>query len=187
MKKVLKIVLSGLFIALSIVLTRVFSAHVIIAGVPGARLAIGFVPIILASVILGPYFGMMVGAASDIIGFMLFPIGIYFPPITLTSALVGLLPYLIFRVLGKRKEWIRILSAVFVTQVSCSMFLQTLWISLLYNVPYQELFYPRALITAITIPAYYLFISIVLVGLKKANLITLDFKKPRLADSRQQV
>ena len=47
------LILAGLFIAISVILTRVFSADLLIAGVPSARLAIGFVPIILAGILLG--------------------------------------------------------------------------------------------------------------------------------------
>lgn len=165
-----KIVASGLLIALSVVLTRIFSADLVIAGVPAARLAIGYVPIIIASIILGPYFGMTVGAAADIIGFFLFPKGVYFPPITITSALVGLLPYLIVRLSGKLPYWLKILLAVAVTQITCSMFLQTIWLSLLYTAPFEALFYPRAVVVLITIPIYYILVYSIIIGLKKAKL-----------------
>ena len=100
--KVFKIVASGVLIALSIALTRLMSANLIIAGVPAVRLGVGFVPIMIAGVVLGPYYGMGVGATADLLGFLLFPMGVYFPPITLTSALVGLLPHLLFMLPRKR-------------------------------------------------------------------------------------
>ncbi len=169
--KAFKIVAAGVLIALSIALTRLMSANLLIAGVPAVRLGAGFVPIVMASVILGPYYGMAVGASADLLGYLMFPAGIYFLPITLTSALVGLLPYLVFRTLSHSKDWLRVLLAVALTQIICSMVLQTVWVSILYEVPYPVLFYPRAVVTLITIPLYYVIIQSVFIGLKKANLV----------------
>lgn len=171
-KKVYKLVISGLLIALSIVLTRVFSTHITIAGIPGARLAIGFVPIILASIAVGPYFGMAVGAIADILGYILFPFGAYFPPITVTSMLVGMIPYFMIKIIKTKKVWLKILTAVATTQILCSVFLQTLWIALLYNLSYGALFYPRAIVTLITIPIYFFLVYAISIALKKANLIS---------------
>lgn len=170
-EKTKKIVISSLLIAISIVLTRVFSTYLMIAGVPGARLAIGYVPIILAGIILGPYYGAMVGAIADVLGFFLAPVGVYFPLITLTSALVGILPYVIYTLTKKLKQWIRILLSVGITQIICSMFLQTLWLSMLLGKAYQIMFYPRALVTLITIPIYFILVYSIYAGLKKANLL----------------
>ena len=169
--KTSKLITAALLIALSIVLTRVFSANLLIAGVPAARLSVGFLPIILAGIALGPYFGMAVGAASDVLGYFLFPVGVYFPPITLTSALVGLLAYLIYRYTARSREWIRLLSCVAVTQIACSMLLQTLWISILYGKGYLVLFPARAITALITIPIYYFIIHAIVAGLKGAKLL----------------
>ncbi|MEZ4358466.1 MAG: folate family ECF transporter S component [Eubacteriales bacterium] len=170
-KKVYKVVAAGLLIALSIVLTRVFSTYLMIAGIPGARLAIGFVPIILASIALGPYFGMVTGALADVLGYVIFPSGAYFPPITITSMLVGIIPFLIVKVIKTKKVWAKVLVAVATTQILCSMFLQTLWIALLYDLSYGDLFFPRAVVTLITIPVYSLLIYYISIALKKANLM----------------
>ncbi len=166
------IVLAGFFIAISVLLTRVFSANLYIAGVNSARLAFGFVPIMLAGILLGPALGMCVGALADILGFLLFPTGMYYPLITLTSAMVGLLPWAIYRLTSKLSEWKRALLAVGITQVVCSMFLQTLWLSILFGKSYEVLFYPRAVIALIMIPVFFAIIQSVLTGLKKAKVIS---------------
>ncbi|MGI5918162.1 MAG: folate family ECF transporter S component [Christensenellales bacterium] len=169
--KVFKIVASGVLIALSIALTRLMSANLIIAGVPAVRLGVGFVPIMIAGVVLGPYYGMGVGATADLLGFLLFPMGVYFPPITLTSALVGLLPHLVFRMLPHVRDWVRVALAVTLTQIVCSMVLQTAWLSMLYGVPYAEMFYARAVAAAVTTPVYCVIVQAVFAGLKKAGLV----------------
>lgn len=170
-KKTYKIVAAGLLTALSVVLTRVFSTDMIIAGVPAARLAIGFVPIVLAGMMLGPYFGMGVGAVADVLGYLFFPSGVYFFGITITSALAGLLPFIVMRLTGKLHDWARVLLAVAVTQILCSMFLQTFWLSVLYGKAYEALFYPRAIVVLITIPIYFILVFAILTGLKKAKLM----------------
>lgn len=171
-KKVYKIVVSGLLIALSIVLTRIFALNFIIAGIPGARLAIGFVPIILGSMLLGPYFGAGIGALADIIGFLFFPTGPYFLLVTLTSALVGILPYLIMRITSKLKSWLQLLLSVGITQIACSMFLQSLWLSIMMSQPYEVYFYPRVIVTMVTIPVYFLLIYSAFVALRKTKYIS---------------
>lgn len=164
------VVVSGLLTALSIVLTRVFAANFPVFGVPAARLSIGFVPVMLAGMLCGPLWGMAVGGVADALGFLLFPSGVYFPPITLTSMLAGLLPALVMRYAGKAPEWLKALLGVTAVQVVCSMLLQTYWLSLLYVRAFGLLFYPRALVASATIPIYYLFVYSALAGLRKAGL-----------------
>lgn len=166
------LVIAGLFIAISVLLTRVFSANLMIAGVNSARLSIGFVPIMLAGILLGPGLGMCVGALADVLGFLLFPSGMYFPLLTLTSAVVGALPWAVYRLTAKFKEWLRVLLAVGVTQVACSMFMQTLWLSIMFGKSYELLFYPRAVIALVTIPIYFLIIQSVIAALRKAKIIS---------------
>jgi ECF transporter S component (folate family) len=165
------IVISGLLTALSIVLTRLFAANFMIVGVPAARLSIGFVPIILAGMILGPWWGAAVGALADVLGFLMFPSGIYFFPITITSALVGLLPGLIAFYLGKKPDWLKALLNVAIVQIFCSMLLQTYWISLLYGKAFNIFFAPRAIVALALIPVYYIFVYSVFAALKRANML----------------
>lgn len=172
-KNVFKIVISALLISLSVVLTRLLSTDIPIAGgIPGSRLGIGFLPIMLASILLGPIYGACVGAASDLLGFFLFPKGAYFPPITLTSALVGVIPYFIIKILKTPPKHLKIFMAVALTQISCSLLLQTYWLHLLYGKStYFALFLGRLPVTLIIIPVYSLLLSAVLASLKKAGLL----------------
>ena len=165
------LVASGLLIGLSVVLTRVFSVNLLIAGVPASRLSIGYVPIMLAGILLGPAWGFGVGVLADVVGFLLFPSGTFFPPITLTSGLVGVLPWLLLRMTDKWPQWLKVLAAVALTQMLCSVCLQTYWLSLLMGKGYFALLLPRAVVTLVTIPVYYVLIQSVLGSLKKARLL----------------
>lgn len=165
------IVLSGLLVALSIVLTRVFSNDLLIAGVKASRLGIGFVPILLAGILCGPYWGFAVGAVADVVGFLLFPAGIYFLPITLTSALAGMLPGLVMAVKIRMPYWLRVFIGVFLVQTLLSMLLQTYWISLLYHMDFAVFFLPRAIVAAVLIPIYFILVYAILLALKRARLL----------------
>ncbi|MEW6282615.1 MAG: folate family ECF transporter S component [Candidatus Eremiobacterota bacterium] len=58
---------------------------------------VGF-PVILSGLVLGPAGGFLVGAVSDVLGYVLSPpSGVFFPGFTLTQALTGALPALFYR------------------------------------------------------------------------------------------
>ena len=82
-----KMIASAMLIAVSILLTRLFAGNFLVLGVPAARFSLGFLPIMLAGVLLGPGWGAVVGLIADALGFFLFPNGVYFPPIATTSML----------------------------------------------------------------------------------------------------
>lgn len=91
------ITLSGLFIALSVILQRFL---VIPFGTPSLyRLSLGNVSIIMASLFLGPIYGGIVGAASDLLGATLFPVGNLLVWPIISSALYGVVPWLFLRLI----------------------------------------------------------------------------------------
>jgi ECF transporter S component (folate family) len=109
---------SAIMISLSVVLTRFASFYFV-----GMRIGFGSIPIVFASVICGPFWGMLVGASSDLLGALLFPVGPYFPGYTIDAALQGLIPYLVLKLLkGRNKTQYPVSIAfisVFITMVVC--------------------------------------------------------------------
>ena len=94
-KVVAAITLSGLLMALSIAVQRFL---VIPFGMPSLyRLSLGNVPIILASLFLGPIYGGIVGAGADVVGATLFPVANFLPWPLISSTLYGVLPWLLMR------------------------------------------------------------------------------------------
>lgn len=68
------------------------------------RVSLGNLPVIIASLTCGPIWGMLVGAGSDLIGAIAFPLGAYFFGYTIDAALSGLFPWLVDKLLhGKKK------------------------------------------------------------------------------------
>jgi ECF transporter S component (folate family) len=93
---------SAVLMALSVVLTRFASFY--IPGATWFRLGFGSIPIIVASIICGPFWGGLVGAGADLIGANLFPSGAYFYGYTIDAALQGILPYLALLIFKGRKK-----------------------------------------------------------------------------------
>ena len=121
--------------AMEIVLNRFFSINAW-----NIKIGFSFVPVVAAAILYGPLAAGTVGALGDIIGAILFPIGAYFPGFTLTAFLTGLVFGLF---LHKRQKVLFTVAAVGINQFILSLFLNTLWISVLYGSPYLPLFGTR--------------------------------------------
>ena len=93
-----KICLSGLFIALVTVLQKVVAVNYL-AFAPFVRLSFGGPALIIfASVLLGPVYGLFIGAFSDLLGYLIFDPRIYPPYLQITAiyALLGFVSYFVF-------------------------------------------------------------------------------------------
>ena len=93
-----KICLTGLFIALSMILQKVIAINYI-AAFPFIRLSFGGPALIIfASVLLGPIYGAFVGMGSDLLGYFAFDIKAYplYPQITAIYTLLGFVAYFVF-------------------------------------------------------------------------------------------
>lgn len=93
-----KICLSGLFIALVTVLQKVVAVNYL-AFAPFVRLSFGGPALIIfASVLLGPIYGLFIGAFSDLLGYLIFDPRIYPPYLQITAiyALLGFVSYFVF-------------------------------------------------------------------------------------------
>lgn len=124
----------GLLVAIEVVLSR-FSIHTW-----NLKIGFNFIPIVVAAILYGPLTAGAIGAIGDIISFVLFPVGAYFPGFTFSAFLTGVL----FGLLLKNSQSIlQIVITVLLTQIFISLFLNTYWISFLYGSPYWPLFLTR--------------------------------------------
>jgi ECF transporter S component (folate family) len=94
-KIIQKMTLSAMFIAIGLILERVLMIPIGEVN----RIAFGSSAIILASLIVGPLFGAIVGGSMDILGFMINSVGTYTPYVTLGLMALGILPWLLVQVL----------------------------------------------------------------------------------------
>lgn len=145
-------VLSGVFIATSVVLTRFFG-FMLFGGI--ARLSLGIVPIAMAGAILGPVYGGIVGALADIMGAILFPQGAYFPGFTATAFVQGLIPGLIIHKAfisnqtDKKKLVILVAVSMILTVLIASLGMNTLWLSILFKKGFLVMLPSRVLTSTI--------------------------------------
>lgn len=101
-----KICLSGLFIAIVVILQKVIAINYI-PIVPFLRISLGGPAIIIfSSIFLGPIYGMLIGAASDVVGYFLFdPKSFsFFPQITAIYTLLGLVSGFVFYLFKRFKK-----------------------------------------------------------------------------------
>ena len=125
----------AMLIAIEVILSRFLSINAW-----NIKIGFGFVPVLIAAILYGPLAGGLVGALSDFIGAVLFPIGTYFPGFTLTSFLTG---FVFGLFLNKKQGWLQGLAAVGINQFILGLFLNTFWISVLYGSPYVPLLATR--------------------------------------------
>ncbi|MBN2504624.1 MAG: folate family ECF transporter S component [Bacilli bacterium] len=94
-----KLVFVGLMVAIGIILGQVASISLPNASDPIIKFGIGYLPIILVSIIYGPVLGVMAGIAQDLLGFFLVGANlgqVFNLGFTLNAALYGLIPGLLF-------------------------------------------------------------------------------------------
>ena len=118
----------ALLTAIEIVLSRFLSINAW-----NIKIGFSFVPVVVAAILYGPL-------GAGIVGAVLFPIGAYFPGFTLTAFLTG---FVFGLFLYKKQDWPRSIAAVGINQFVLSLFLNTLWISILYGSPYVPLLATR--------------------------------------------
>jgi len=158
-----KIAYLSFLTALTIILTRILSIRIPIAGVEGVRIGFGALPIIFAGVAFGPVAGGIVGALGDLLGYFINPLGAYMPHFTLTSFLTGFIPgFMVFYVLKRCRTLPVIFISISVGQLISSLILVPYFINTLFGVPFAVLMPPRLVSQLINIPVYAYFIRVLL-------------------------
>lgn len=157
---VYQLVVLAMLVSIEIVLSRFLSF-----SVWNMKIGFAFIPIVAAAMLYGPLPAGLAAAAADLLGAVMFPIGAYFPGFTLTAFLTGL----VWGMFLHRKQTLpAILAAVGVNQAVGTLFINTLWISILYGTPYLPLFETRLIQAAILFPIQTIVIYLLRIPLKRA-------------------
>ena len=148
MKNTKMIVFLGLMIALNIALTNVAK---LIPGANIVRISVAFIAISASAMMYGPIWAGVAAALADLISFLLFPAGTFFPGFTLSAfiagALFGLLLY------EHKPSILRALIASLLVIVVVDVSLNTVWLFLLIpGKTLLALFVPRFIKSLIMIP-----------------------------------
>lgn len=126
-----KIAVIAMLVAMNVVLSRIIP----VANLQIIKISFGFVPIMISAGLLGPVGAMITCALSDFAGALLFPVGAYYFPFTLSAALNG---FILGSILKKKKTLVYITFAVLISNTVCTLLLNTAFISVLYD----KLFFP---------------------------------------------
>lgn len=164
-----RIVFVGLFIAVSVILTRVLSFYLMDI----IRISFGDIPTMIAGMLFGPFTGAVTGVLSDLVGVLIIPAptgSAFFPGITISKMFVGIIPALAVRYL-KGSRLFKIATGVILTEIVCSMILDTIWLSILLNKGILVLLPARLIARTIIMIAEVPIIYLLMERLKKANLL----------------
>lgn len=133
-RPVQRLTFCALCIALSVLLGGLLKIPITLFGVYSVKLSFGIIPVYLAAILFGPLYGGMVGGLSDLLQAILFPMGGINPLFTLTGILFGVIPALFFRK-EQKPGYLRLLLTVAVTQITCSVILNSLFLMISYGTP----------------------------------------------------
>lgn len=161
--------ISGFLIALNIILSRFIT-------IPGIINFGGF-PIIFAGIVFGPVVGGIVGTIGDIVSFIVRPTGAFMPHFVLTSALTGIIPGLVVKVLRNNlkdsKLW-KVFIAILIGQVITTVLMVPYFRQILFAQPFVVNAVRAVQKQAINIPAYAIMINILIKSLYKSQALKID-------------
>ncbi|WP_329887586.1 folate family ECF transporter S component [Pseudoramibacter faecis] len=145
--------LAALFVAISVIFSFF---KVPITSLTELRFNI--LPIAAAGMLLGPIGGTVVGAAADILGYLVRPTGPFFPGFTISAALSGLIFGLMLHghVSLKRTVLAQAINALFI-----SFLLNSLWLSMLYGNGFVAVLTARAVKELVMFPINTALIAVV--------------------------
>lgn len=127
MSKIKKIIIAGLMLATTIVLSRFLSIKT-----PIVVISFSFIPLMLSGILLGPWWTMMIAGLADLIGALLFPFGAYFVGYTITSLLAGFVYGLFLHrkdeKLNNKKFVLKLIISCLIVLIVCNGLINSLWI-----------------------------------------------------------
>lgn len=152
-----KICLAAIFMVLATICQKVLAINYI-PVIPFLRISLGGPAIIIfSSILLGPWFGLLVGAGSDILGYFIFDPknNMFFPQITAIYALLGLSAYFIFWLVKKAisEKVIKIVFPTFVGLLLAAVLL-VVWLVPtlhLYGSTYQLVLWQKLTFTGVLV------------------------------------
>ena len=172
-------------LALLCAMQIVFARFLVIPVGDSMRFSLSFIPVVFAARYFGILGSVAVYGLGDFLGAIIFPTGGAFQiGFTVTAAVSGLI-YGIF--LGKEcekplrklfsfdnKDIIRIFLSVFTSQLVCSLFLNSFWLSFYYGAPFWAKFVMRipqaGIMSVLQIAFMVLFLDRICTALRKAGV-----------------
>ncbi len=150
--KLTVIVSVALLVTINVILTRFLSISTTFL-----RIGFGFLPVAIASIAFGPFWGAVCGAIGDILGMIIYPSGEYFPGFTITAIFTGIV---FGAFLYKKYSLLKTILASATVCIFLNLFLDTLWLNIMYGEAFISLLPARFIKCIINIPIYSVLIHI---------------------------
>lgn len=154
MRKTVVLVYMSLLISMNVLLTHI----VPVLKIDTIRISFGFVPVAFSSMLFGPVIGGIGATLGDIIGMIIAPKGPYFPGLTFSALLTGVI-YGVF-LYKKPKTTIRIGLAVLCVTVFVDILLNTYWLTFILGQGYLAMLPARIIKSAIMLPVQVIIINV---------------------------
>lgn len=150
-----KLSVMGMFLALTLILSMFFTIRI---G-SGIKISTKFLPLAIASMLFGPFYGGLIGALSDILSYLVNPVSFFLPQITFVNLLYGVTYGIFLRNVSASKKG-------YICAVLCVLF-QIIFLNMLLSsyflMPVMGLNYTAML--ALRLPAAIFNLIIQIVGL----------------------
>lgn len=137
---------------------------------PESRISVTFIPIAITAYLMGPVAAMVVGGLGDILGFLAFPSGAYFPGFTVSSILSGAVYGICLYRSNPSQLRLRVIIAKLIITFFINIALNTLWLSILYEKAYFVFMTTRIIKNLITFPFQAIIMIIVLDILNRTGI-----------------
>ncbi|MFW5788270.1 MAG: folate family ECF transporter S component, partial [Halanaerobiales bacterium] len=151
-EKIIKIIL---FIALGIMAKYVYTFSFSVGTMSEVSINMVALPSIIASILMGPFWGALIGGATDITAHFLHPMGSFLPQITLVAIIRGFLPGFLMKHLPfKNKMVLKLFYAIGTTLVVCQVFFMSVILHQAFNNDLIDTIFFRLLIQVFEIPVF---------------------------------
>ena len=156
----------AMLLAVSIVLGYLANAGIGFFGTITIKISFTAIPIALAAMLYGPVPAAIIGALTDIIGFMLMPKGAYMPGFTISMILIGIVYGIAFY--GEKITLPRVVIAQVINSVFINLLLGSVWFVVFYGFQFGAALTTRGIAESVMLP---LNIALIFVVLKAAQRI----------------
>lgn len=169
MSKIKKIIIAGLLLATTIVLSRFLSIKT-----PIVVISFSFIPLMLSGILLGPWWTMMIAGLADLIGALLFPFGAYFVGYTITALLTGFVYGLFLHrkdeKLNNKKFVLKLIISCLIVLIVCNGLINSLWIYITSKKAIMAILPTRLLKQIVMLPIEVVIMFFINLGLDKMGI-----------------
>ena len=160
-----KYILAALLLATFIILDRLITINTQFLAIN-----LSLIPIMVAGMILGWKYSVLIGALGDLIGAIFWPFGAYFPGFTLSMALTGLI-FGLFLYQNPNKEnkhfIVKAIVSIIMVLGIINLVLDSIWLNIMYGKAVYVYISARIITQVVLLPIYIASIILLEKTLKK--------------------